>query len=118
VGCNPQDGTCSFTLKPNGSPCDDGNSCTFDDECTKVRCTGVVGIWCPPDLPTASVKGTIGDPHGPDAGAAGASASANDDDGMTCQIGSSGGPGSGAVLGLVVLSMLGARRRRSARAKH
>ncbi|MBM4356445.1 MAG: hypothetical protein FJ109_22060, partial [Deltaproteobacteria bacterium] len=36
--CDPGDGKCKF--EPNGLPCDDGNSCSTQDHCSKGVCTG------------------------------------------------------------------------------
>jgi cysteine-rich repeat protein len=39
--CNPATGTCSNPVKPNNSPCSDGNTCTPGDKCVSGAC--VVG---------------------------------------------------------------------------
>jgi hypothetical protein len=38
--CNPGTGVCSDPPKADGSPCDDGDLCTYDDECTGGVCGG------------------------------------------------------------------------------
>ncbi|MSQ83588.1 MAG: DUF1566 domain-containing protein [Myxococcales bacterium] len=38
--CTKSSGKCAFTTKPDTSPCDDGNPCTFADTCSAAVCTG------------------------------------------------------------------------------
>ena len=40
--CDPGTGVCSNPAKPDGSPCDDGNPNTQNDQCTGGVCAGVV----------------------------------------------------------------------------
>jgi cysteine-rich repeat protein len=40
AACDPADGSCSSTPKPNGALCDDGNACTTPDRCLDTVCTG------------------------------------------------------------------------------
>jgi len=44
--CDPDTGTCSTPVKPNGSACDDGNACTQDDACQAGVCTGTNPVVC------------------------------------------------------------------------
>ncbi len=38
--CDPADGTCKLSNKPDTSPCDDSNACTSNDVCTAGVCGG------------------------------------------------------------------------------
>lgn len=42
------DGGCEVTARPDGVPCDDGVSCTFDDQCVGGSCGGTSYV-CQPD---------------------------------------------------------------------
>ncbi|WP_146209753.1 hypothetical protein [Vitiosangium sp. GDMCC 1.1324] len=46
--CNPATGTCSNPAKPNGSSCDDGNTCALADSCQAGVC--VAGTVRPPEI--------------------------------------------------------------------
>jgi MYXO-CTERM domain-containing protein len=39
--CNPADGSCSDTVKPDGAACDDGDPDTLTDHCIAGSCTGM-----------------------------------------------------------------------------
>ena len=48
--CDPPSGSCMSNPKPNGSPCNDGDSSTTSDSCTNGACAGVnlcAGVSCP-----------------------------------------------------------------------
>ncbi len=48
--CDPMTGECSNPPAENGTTCDDGNPCTFDDQCLEGACTGGTQNPCtPPD---------------------------------------------------------------------
>lgn len=53
--CNPSYG-CAFTPKADGSPCNDGNICTLDDECISGTCQpgplDLYNEYCFPDYTT------------------------------------------------------------------
>ncbi len=38
--CDPMDGSCDSALKPDTTPCDDGNACTLGDICLAGNCSG------------------------------------------------------------------------------
>ncbi len=38
--CDPATGSCTYEPLPDGSPCDDGNLCTRNDQCTGSACAG------------------------------------------------------------------------------
>jgi hypothetical protein len=38
--CNPGTGLCTQAPRPNGTPCNDGNSCSSGDQCQSGVCTG------------------------------------------------------------------------------
>ena len=40
VQCDPLDGSCDSALKPDTTPCDDGNACTSGDICLAGNCSG------------------------------------------------------------------------------
>ncbi len=42
VQCNPNNGFCESTNRPDGTACDDGNQCTGGDQCTSGSCEGSV----------------------------------------------------------------------------
>jgi len=44
--CNPSTGLCTQPLKPDGSPCYDGNLCTRTDSCQGGVCTGSDPVVC------------------------------------------------------------------------
>lgn len=44
--CNAATGACSSPIKPNGSPCSDGNSCTQSDACQTGTCVGSNPVVC------------------------------------------------------------------------
>ena len=44
--CDPVDGTCSSTPKPNGASCDDGNPCTLAERCIGTDCTSNTALDC------------------------------------------------------------------------
>ncbi len=44
--CNPVTGTCSEPAKPDGSSCDDGNTCTQNSACKAGICVGTEPIEC------------------------------------------------------------------------
>ncbi len=44
--CNPADGTCANSPKPNGSACNDGNACTLLDRCVDAVCTSTIAPTC------------------------------------------------------------------------
>lgn len=47
--CIPKTGSCTMPVKPDGSPCDDGNPVTVDDQCFDGLCAGIdlcAGITC------------------------------------------------------------------------
>ncbi len=46
--CDPTTGVCPDPLKPDGSSCDDGNSCTQLDFCQSGICTGAEPVTCLP----------------------------------------------------------------------
>lgn len=46
--CDPATGSCSQVAKPEGSSCNDGNTCTENDSCLLGVCTGVVSGVCEP----------------------------------------------------------------------
>jgi cysteine-rich repeat protein len=46
AACDPVDGTCSSTLKPNGASCDDGNPCTLAERCIGTTCTSSTALDC------------------------------------------------------------------------
>ncbi|MDI7268114.1 MAG: MYXO-CTERM sorting domain-containing protein [Myxococcota bacterium] len=47
--CDPASGTCSMSDLPNGTSCDDGDSCTADDTCAGGACSGAPIPGCPGD---------------------------------------------------------------------
>jgi hypothetical protein len=47
--CDPSNGDCSYTPKPKGASCDDGNICTTKDECNGIgACVGSPKCNSPP----------------------------------------------------------------------
>lgn len=44
--CSSATGLCSSPVKPNGSACNDGNSCTQTDTCQAGICTGTTSVAC------------------------------------------------------------------------
>jgi hypothetical protein len=50
--CDSGTGSCSTPAKPDGSPCDDANTCTTDDACAEGVCTGT-GTGLPQDIGNA-----------------------------------------------------------------
>jgi cysteine-rich repeat protein len=44
--CNPVSGLCSNPTRPDGTPCNDGNSCTQTDACAAGTCTGTNPVVC------------------------------------------------------------------------
>lgn len=38
AACNPNSGLCVTSLRPDGTPCDDGNACTIDGACSAAFC--------------------------------------------------------------------------------
>jgi MYXO-CTERM domain-containing protein len=58
VVCSPPDqchvagtcsgGVCTNPVKPNGTPCNDGNACTTGETCQSGACAGGSGTVCPP----------------------------------------------------------------------
>jgi hypothetical protein len=44
--CDPSTGMCSNPAKPDGSSCNDGNFCTFDEACHAGVCDGGQAITC------------------------------------------------------------------------
>ncbi|RLB58495.1 MAG: hypothetical protein DRI34_04625, partial [Deltaproteobacteria bacterium] len=44
--CNPATGTCSNPVKPDDTPCDDGDLCTQTDTCQSGSCTGSDPVVC------------------------------------------------------------------------
>jgi alpha-tubulin suppressor-like RCC1 family protein/chitodextrinase len=88
--CNPQDGTCSAPLAPDGSGCNDNNACTGPDLCQAGVCVGATITCVPRGQCRAAgvcnpVSGGCTDPPGPDG------VSCNDQNlctqGDTCQAG-------------------------------
>lgn len=77
--CDPASGACTQVAKPNGIPCDDGNSCTESDACQSGVCGGIV-IACPE--PIECHEGGICDPS------TGACDDAMSPDGTPCSVGS------------------------------
>lgn len=45
--CDPATGLCAYFLKPDGSPCDDGNACTKNDTCVAGACIKSSITVCP-----------------------------------------------------------------------
>jgi hypothetical protein len=58
--CRPRTGECHMTDQPDGTACEDGSLCTYDDFCMTGLCTGTAYLcddgnfctddWCEPDL--------------------------------------------------------------------
>jgi slime mold repeat-containing protein len=46
--CNPATGVCSDPVRPDDTPCDDGNSCTQTDTCQSGSCSGADPVVCTP----------------------------------------------------------------------
>ena len=44
--CDPATGVCTYQLKPNGTPCDDGNACTINDTCQAGACLPGTAVVC------------------------------------------------------------------------
>ena len=44
--CDPQSGACTFTPRPNGVSCSDGNACTRSDSCQAGACVGANPVVC------------------------------------------------------------------------
>lgn len=44
--CNPGTGACSNPVKPNATPCNDGNGCTQSDKCQSGVCVGTNPVVC------------------------------------------------------------------------
>jgi hypothetical protein len=44
--CEPADGSCSQEVKPDDSPCEDGNLCTGSDTCRGGVCEGGIPLTC------------------------------------------------------------------------
>ena len=55
--CNPWTGVCTNPMKPDGSPCNDGNACTQTDSCVAGSCVGSNPMTCPAD-PNCLTPGT------------------------------------------------------------
>jgi hypothetical protein len=47
--CNPASGACEPTPVADGTPCDDENRCTRDDECDDGTCRGTPAVFCAGD---------------------------------------------------------------------
>ena len=48
--CDPVTGVCSNPLKPEASPCDDGNKCSLGDQCVAGKCNpGTQTVTCATD---------------------------------------------------------------------
>ncbi|MFN8590232.1 MAG: pentapeptide repeat-containing protein [Thermomicrobiales bacterium] len=83
--CNPATGVCSNPLKPNDTPCDDGNKCTVGDTCQAGVCTSGAAVTCTP-LDQCHAAGTCD----PDTGVCSNPTKPNGascDDGDQCTIG-------------------------------
>ncbi len=44
--CDPLDGSCSLVAANVGSPCDDGNKCTYSESCSEGSCVGGKPLNC------------------------------------------------------------------------
>ncbi len=42
--CDPVSGACTYSPKPNGTACNDGNPCTANDVCVNGVCKGTAGV--------------------------------------------------------------------------
>ncbi len=85
--CDPSSGECLFTMKPKGTACSDGNSCTNPDKCDGAgQCVSGAGQVCssPPNQcynPQGACNGNGGCTYTKK------SASASCDDGNACTVG-------------------------------
>lgn len=46
--CNPSTGTCTITYMDDGTPCEDGDACTTNDQCIEGYCQGLDPVVCYP----------------------------------------------------------------------
>ena len=44
--CNPASGNCEYSLRPDGTYCDDGIYCTYGDSCYSGFCQGIQDWSC------------------------------------------------------------------------